>query len=83
MDNSNVVEFKQPDMFDVTAALKNIVAQLESGELEACQMGALILWTKTGVLIPFGFGHRVDEMKTQSLFRLGEQLLIDQMLAST
>jgi hypothetical protein len=72
-----VVPFQQEGYKDAISALKNIVEQLESGELDACETGALVLISKGGAVDTFGFGPKSDDLQVIGAFRLGEQVIVD------
>lgn len=72
-----VVQFQQEGYKDALTALKDIVSQLESGELEAVETGALVLISKSGAVDTFGFGPKSDDLQVIGAFRLGEQVIVD------
>lgn len=72
-----VVQLKQDGYKDAISALKNIIEQLESGELQPCETGALVMVGKDGGLDAFGFGPKSDDLQVIGAFRLGEQVIID------
>lgn len=75
-----VVQFQQEGYKDALAALKEIVSQLESGELEAVETGALVILGKGGAVETFGFGPKSDELQVLGALRLGEQVVTEAML---
>lgn len=75
-----VVQFQQEGYKDAISALKNVVAQLESGELEPCETGVLVLMSKNSDVATFGFGPRSEELHVLGLLRLGEQVIIEAAL---
>lgn len=77
-----VVQFQQEGYKDAIGALKIIVEQLESGELEACETGALVIMGKGGAVETFGFGPKSDELQVLGALRLGEQVVTEAMLYS-
>lgn len=72
-----VVPFQQEGCKDAITTLKTVIAQLESGELDACETGALVLISKGGAVDTFGFGPKSDGLQVIGAFRLGEQVTID------
>lgn len=74
------VPFARDGYSDAISALKCIVEQLESGELEACETGALVIMGKGGAVETFGFGPKSDELQVLGALRLGEQVVTEAML---
>lgn len=77
MSDLKVVQFKQDGYKDPIFALRHILGQLESGELEPCDIGVLVMMGREGAVESFGFGPKSDDLQTLGLLRLGEQLVID------
>lgn len=80
MTGLKVVSFEREGWRDAVSVLRKIADQLESGELPACKVGALVMMGEGGQVEAFGFGPAADDLQTLALFRLGEQRLVDVML---
>lgn len=80
MSGPKVVELRQEGWRDGVAALKQIIADLESGELEPIQSGVLVLMDRDGGIATFAFGPRGDEVTSLGLLRIGERIIVDSAL---
>lgn len=80
MTGPKAVPFDREGWRDAVASLKQIVADLESGELAPVDMGVLVLRGKDGATETFAFGGRADEMSALGLLRVGEQIIVDSCL---
>lgn len=80
MPDLKVVELKQEGYKDAVSALKSVIEMLESGELEPCETGALVMLGKGGGVETFGFGPKSDDLQLIGLFRLGEQVILESAL---
>lgn len=81
MTDLKVVQLQRDGSRDAVTVLKKIIEQLESGELEPCETGALVMLSTEGAVETFGFGPKADDLQVLGLFRLGEQVIIDSSLA--
>ena len=77
MSGPKVVELRQEGWRDGVTALKQIIADLESGELEPIHAGVLVLMDREGGTETFAFGPRADDITALGLLRIGEQVIID------
>ena len=80
MSGPKVVELRQEGWRDGITALKQIIADLESGELEPIQSGVLVLMGKDGGIETFAFGPRGDDVTSLGLLRIGERIIVDSAL---
>lgn len=80
MSGPKVVPFEREGWRDGVEALKQIVADLESGELAPVSIGVLVLMDRDGAAETFAFGPRADDMAAIGLLRIGEQVIIDSYL---
>lgn len=81
MSELRVVPLRREGWRDAAATLREIASQLESGELPPCSIGALAMMDEGGRVDIFGFGQKGDDLQCLALFRLGEQQLIESLLA--
>tara|TARA_Y100000748_G_scaffold289141_1_gene274701 strand:+ start:701 stop:955 length:255 start_codon:yes stop_codon:yes gene_type:complete len=77
MTDLKVVQLKQEGYKDPATALRYILEQLESGEIQPCDIGVLVMMDREGGVETFGFGPKSDDLQTLGLRRLGEQIVID------
>ncbi|WP_313087148.1 hypothetical protein [Stutzerimonas nitrititolerans] len=82
MAGPKVLEFKREDWREIPATLRLIADELDSGELPPCSVGTLALLAQGGEVMTFGFGQKGDDLQCLALLRLGEQKLVDAMLAT-
>lgn len=75
-----VVRIQREGWRDPIATLRLIADQLESGEIEACSIGALVMIYEAGGVGLFGFGPKAEDLKTLAAFRIGEQLMLETIL---
>lgn len=80
MSGPKVVPFDREGWRDGIDALKQIVADLESGELDPIHAGVLVLMDKNDGVATFAFGPRADEVTSLGLLRVGEQIIVDSAL---
>ncbi|HCA25328.1 MAG TPA: hypothetical protein DEP32_14285 [Pseudomonas sp.] len=77
MTDLKVVQLKPEGYSDPIKALKSAIEMMESGEIEPCETGALVLMGKNGAIETYGFGPKSDDLQVLGLLRLGEQVIID------
>ncbi|WGK60525.1 hypothetical protein QAO71_10510 [Halopseudomonas sp. SMJS2] len=77
MSGPKVVPFDREGWRDALAALKGVVADIESGELAPVNAGVLVLMDRDGGTETFAFGPRADDITALGLLRIGEQVIID------
>lgn len=77
MSGPKVVELRQEGWRDGVIALKQIIADLESGELDPIHAGVLVLTDKNNGISTFAFGPRDDELTSLGLLRVGERIIVD------
>lgn len=82
MTDLTVVPFKREPQSDVIEAMREIVKQMESGEIADIESGGVVMLGKDGTVHSFGFGEKCEDLHLVGLFRLGEQLIIDECLSS-
>lgn len=80
MSGPKVVELRQEGWRDGVTARKQIIADLECGELEPIHAGLLVLMDKSGGVATFAFGPRADEVTSLGLLRVGERIIVDSAL---
>ncbi|WP_440466886.1 hypothetical protein ACKI1H_27045 [Pseudomonas sp. YH-1] len=76
-----VVQFEREGWRDAIQALEKIIAQLKSGELSPCEIGALAMMGESGEVEIFGFGPKADDLQVLAMFRLGEASWMDAVFA--
>lgn len=81
MTDLTVVPFKREPQLDAIEAMKEIISQMESGEIPDIESGGVVMMSKDGQVYSFGFGEKCDDLYLVGLFRLGEQLIIDDCLS--
>ncbi|PWU30719.1 hypothetical protein DK254_00255 [Pseudomonas sp. RW407] len=77
MTDLKVVPIKRDGYSDAIDALKNIIAQLESGEIEPCETGCVVLMGKNGTLDTLGFGPKSDDLQVIGLLEMGKQVILE------
>lgn len=77
-----VVELQRESWRGASKTLRQIAAQLDSGELPVCSIGVLAMRSSEGQVEIFGFGPVADDLQVLALFRLAEQRLINVLLES-
>ncbi|WP_223514256.1 hypothetical protein [Pseudomonas sp. GL-R-26] len=80
MSGLKVLNFQREGWRDAVSTLRKIANDLEAGEREACSVGVISMRSESGRIDVFGFGPMADDMQSLSLFRLGEQKLIEIIL---
>ncbi|WP_312537693.1 hypothetical protein [Stutzerimonas nitrititolerans] len=80
-ERPKVVEFKREDWRETADTLRRIADELDSGDLPPCSLATLTLMSDTGDISIFGIGPRSDELQCLAVFRLGEQKMVDVLLA--
>lgn len=76
----DVVEFKREGWRDAAKTLRLIADEIDSGVLEACSVGALVMMDRLGEVKIFGLGPLAEDLQVIAILRLGEQLIIDTIL---
>ena len=82
MTDLTVVPFKREPKADAIAAMEEIIAQMKSGEIPEVESGGVVLMGNDGSVHSFGFGEKCEDLHLVGLFRLGEQLIIDDCLSA-
>ena len=77
-----VVSLPRDGWRDPVATLRLIADQMESGEIEACSIGALAMIYESGAFGVFGFGPKGEDLQTLAAFRIGEQIMLEAILDS-
>jgi len=81
MTDLKVVPLKQEGYKDPIAALKQIIADLESGDMEPLAMAVLVTMSDSQAVDSFAFGRKADDVVTAlGLLRVGEQVILDSMI---
>lgn len=75
-----VVSLQQEGYKDAVVALKEIIREIESGEIGPVEIGFLMVKTATGDIDSFGFGPRSDSLQVLGLIRCGEQIVIESLI---
>ena len=78
MTDLKVVQFQQEGQKDPATALRYILDQLESGEIEPCDIGVLVMMGRDGAVDTLCFGPKSGDLQALGLLRLGEQIVIDE-----
>lgn len=76
MSDMKVVQLGAGSHIDAISALKEIVRELEAGEIEFCETGALVLVGANGAEV-FGFGPRADDLRVLGALRMAEHSILD------
>lgn len=77
MTDLKVVPIKRDGYSDAIDALKNIIAQLEAGEIEPCETGCVVLMDKSGTFDTLGFGPKSDDLQIIGLLEMGKQVILE------
>lgn len=76
-----VVTLQREGWRDAATTLRMIADQMESGEIEPCAIGAMVMVHDSNAISTFGFGPKAEDLQVLAAFRLGEQQIIDAMLS--
>lgn len=77
MTDLKIVPIKRDGYSDAIDALKNIIAQLEAGEIEPCETGCVVLMDKSGTLDTLGFGPKSENIQAIGLLEMGKQVILE------
>lgn len=81
MTDLKVVPLKREGYKDPIAALKQIIADLESGEMEPLALAVLVTMSDSQAIDSFAFGRRADDIAAAlGVLRIGEQVILDSMI---
>jgi hypothetical protein len=75
-----VVSLPREGWREPVGTLRLIADQMESGEIEACSIGAMVMIYESGGVGLFDFGPKAEDLQTLAAFRIGEQLMLDTIL---